>query len=165
MADPYAVSRPQAPIPVGDRAELPLDPATGYLGISVTVEPPPPVAPTVIIYETPVGSGPPPAGFETSSTIPSAAPPASLTSIIAMLSPEAATPLFIQIFQGVAAPAPSDTPFLVGDVATQPGGNTQFEPPNELNRVNGFTVVVSSTQSYFTPVEGDPLLRTVALGR
>jgi len=164
MADPYAVSRAPAPIPVGDRAELPLDPATGYLGVSVVVAPPPPVPPTVIIYETAVGVGPPPAGFETSSIVPASPPPASLTSIIAMLSPAAVSPFFVQIFIGVAPPAAGATPFLVGDVATQPGGNTQFEPPDELNRTTGFIVVISSTQSYYTAVVGT-LLRTIALGR
>lgn len=138
--------------------DLPLDPATGWLGISGTVAfVPLPVPPIVIIYST-VGAG------ENSSFIPAAAPPAALSAIYAHLVSTSNAPRWIQIHLGPAFPVAGAVPFLVGDIITPIGGNTQFVLPEEMDRSTGFYVTLSNAQDTFAdPVA--PNLVTRALGR
>lgn len=162
--------RNAAPVGIQDTEDLPIDPSDGGVqvhivgGVAIVINPEPP---TSIIYSTPdaAGGG---TGFEHHSIIPAAALPGSLASIYATLqpSPPNATSYYIQIFLGVVLPAPGAIPLLVGDSLVTPGGNEQFIPPDEINRITGFTVVVSTTQAFFTdPGAGITVLRTRAWGR
>jgi hypothetical protein len=158
MSYPGARARAQAPVGIDVVLDLPLDPATGWLGISGTVAfVPAPVPPTVIIYSS--------AAAEAVSAIPGLAPPASLTAIYArLLGPPNLASQWIQIHLGPAVPLAGAVPFLVGDIITPPGGNTQWIPPDEINRTVGYFVVTSSTQDTYTPVVALSMI-TRALGR
>lgn len=158
MSYPGARSRAAAPLLAGDVLELPLDPATGWLAISGTVMfVPLPAMPVTVIYST-AGVG------EASSFVPAAAPPAALLAIYAHLISAAAASRWIQIHLGPVFPLAGATPFLVGDIITPAGGNTQFVVPEELDRSTGFYVVLSTTQDTFTTPAVAELV-TRALGR
>lgn len=138
---------------------------TGTFAAVVTPEPP-----ASLIYSTAdaAGGG---TGFEAVSSIPAAALPGALASVYVTLANAAEAPFnptsyWIQFHLG-GAPGLGAIPLLVGDSIVTPGGNEQFIPPDEIDRVAGFTVVASTTQMTFTPPVGPPttVLRTRAWGR
>jgi hypothetical protein len=119
------------------------------------------VDPTETIYSTV-------AAAELFSVIPAAAQPATLSAIYAHLVAAAAAPRWIQIHKGQVKPAGGVKPFLVGDQLTPIGGNTQWIPPDQVDRdpamSNGYVVITSTTQDTYTDT-GLAELTTVALGR
>lgn len=153
----------QAPVNVGTAVVMPIDPNTGWLGVSAASGGAAP-APTTVVYSTltTAGGG---TGFETQSVIPAGGASSSVTAIIGSLSNTAAASRWIQLFLGVTPPGAGDQPFIVLDSITPPGGNFQFDPPEGLLRSSGFIVVLSTTQYTFTSPGAVNELRTRALGR
>ncbi len=156
-------ARNAAPVNVGVGEVLPIDPADGGVQVHVVGGVPIPVSAvnTETIYET-AGAG------ENFSIIPAAADPASVSAVYARLLASAAAARWIQIHKGQVKPIAGAKPFLVGDELTPIGGNTQWTPPDEVERdpgkSNGYVVVLSTTQDTYTDV-ALPELTTVALGR
>jgi hypothetical protein len=153
----YGKARPVGPVGFNDTEALPISETTGGVQVDIVGGTIVPVLapPTNIIYSS--------AAPEAISIIVAAPVPASLTAIYARLLSTAAAPRWIQIHLG-AVPAPGAVPFLVGDIITPVGGNTQWIPPDEVNRASGWVVVLSSTQDIYTPI-GFPEMITRALGR
>lgn len=113
-------------------------------------------APTSILYSS--------AAAENVSAIPGAVFPASLTAIYARLLSTAAASRWVQIHLGPVAPIAGAVPFLVGDIITPPGGNTQWVPPGGIVRPGGFFVVTSTTEDVYTVSVALEMI-TRALGR
>ena len=153
--------RDLGPEVLGREYPVPLDPSDGAVqahitGGSVSVA----QLPTVTIYDTGTGAA------DAFSVIPPAAIPATLSAVYARNV--GAVPRWIQVFKGQLPPAPGAKPFLVGDIITPVGGNTQWTPPDEVERdpalSNGYVIITSSTQATYTDT-GIAELSTVALGR
>lgn len=155
--------REVAPVPVGATHALPLHPDDGGVEVhlvgatpGVTID----ATPDVAIYET-AGAG------ENFSVIPAVALPATVANVWAHLISTAAAPLWIQIHKGQAKPAAAAKPYLVGDVITPIGGNTQWNPgavDRDPALSNGYVVVLSTTQDTYTD-SGTSELTVTALGR
>ena len=155
--------RSVAPVPVGATHPTPLDPADGGVQVhlvgasaSATID----STPIETIYET-AGAG------ENFSVIPAVALPATVATVYAHLLSTAAAPLWIQIHKGQAKPAAAAKPYLVGDIITPIGGNTQWNPGNierDPGLSDGYVVVLSTTQDAYTD-SGTNELSVTAAGR
>ena len=151
MTLPIATSRAQQPTPVGTNENLPLDPATGWLGVSGSVSSTD--TPANVIYTS--------AAPERLSVIPATALPSLLVAIYSRLISTAAA-RYIQIFN-VLPVSGVTVPLLVSYQLINPGGILEFIPPNGVDYSAGYWVATSITQDVYTDPGADEMI-TVAYG-